>query len=239
MIEEALVPPDAPARRELLEALSLAFRDNPMNVRIHGPRPSRRVRANRAGLRALVLDDDRSTVSRVIRHEGRVVGGFVAAPPGLFPLPSPRLRRQIGCLVHQGARAMDEWGAVGRALLPYRPPIDHWYLAVLGTGVQARTHVDALRRVCAFEEVRVWGRSAERAERLARDAGARAVPTAEEAVRDADVVVTATSAQQPILRGAWLRSGAHVNAVGWNAGVVEAGGDPRGPGAGGVVEPRP
>lgn len=89
-------------------------------------------------------------------------------------------------------------------------------LAVLGTGVQARTHVEALRRVRPFAEVRIWGRSAEKAERLASAVGARAVPAAEEAVRGADVVVTATSATEPILRGAWLKAGAHVNAVGWN-----------------------
>jgi thiomorpholine-carboxylate dehydrogenase len=89
-------------------------------------------------------------------------------------------------------------------------------LAVLGTGVQARTHVEALRRVRRFQEVRVWGRSPERAERLAGSVGARVAASAEEAVRGAQVVVTATSATEPILRGAWLEPGAHVNAVGWN-----------------------
>jgi len=88
-------------------------------------------------------------------------------------------------------------------------------LAILGTGVQARTHVDALRRVRHFEEVHVWGRSEEKARRLADEIGGVAT-SAEAAVREADVVVTATSAIEPILRGAWLKPGAHVNAVGWN-----------------------
>lgn len=88
-------------------------------------------------------------------------------------------------------------------------------LAVLGTGVQAHVHVEALRLVRAFREVRIWGRTPERARRLARELGATAVATAEAAVRGADVIVTATSATSPILRGAWLKSGSHVNAIGW------------------------
>jgi thiomorpholine-carboxylate dehydrogenase len=87
-------------------------------------------------------------------------------------------------------------------------------LAILGSGVQARAHVDALARVRAFEEIRVWGRTEAHAERFAEEVGAR-VTTAEDAVRGADVVVTATAATLPILEGAWLKPGAHVNAIGW------------------------
>ena len=88
-------------------------------------------------------------------------------------------------------------------------------LAILGTGVQARVHAEALRLVRDFREVRIWGRTPEKAERLATDVGAVAAPSAEAAVRGADVVVTATSATEPVLRGAWLAPGCHVNAVGW------------------------
>jgi len=88
-------------------------------------------------------------------------------------------------------------------------------LAVLGTGVQARVHVEALRLVRRFREVRIWGRTPERAARLAAELGAVAVASGEAAVRGADVVVTATSSMQPVLQGAWLSPRAHVNAVGW------------------------
>ena len=88
-------------------------------------------------------------------------------------------------------------------------------LAILGTGVQARTHVEAMRHVRDFDEIRVWGRNSGNAERFAEEIGARAM-TAEDAVRDADVVVTATAAKEAVLAGAWLKPGAHVNAVGWN-----------------------
>jgi ornithine cyclodeaminase/alanine dehydrogenase-like protein (mu-crystallin family) len=87
-------------------------------------------------------------------------------------------------------------------------------LAILGTGVQARAHVEALSRVRAFDEIRVWGRTPAHAERLAAEIGARAM-AAEDAVRGADVVVAATAATEPILQGAWLKPGAHVNAIGW------------------------
>jgi ornithine cyclodeaminase/alanine dehydrogenase-like protein (mu-crystallin family) len=86
-------------------------------------------------------------------------------------------------------------------------------LAILGSGVQARSHVAALRLVRAFDEVRVWSPTAAHAQQCARDVGGVAMP-AEDAVRGADVVVTVTGSGEPVLRGAWLAEGAHVNAVG-------------------------
>jgi len=86
-------------------------------------------------------------------------------------------------------------------------------LAILGSGVQARSHAEALRLVRQFEEIRVWSPNKPHAEQFAKEIGAKAM-SAEAAVRDADVVVTATSSRMSILRGAWLRPGCHVNAVG-------------------------
>ena len=86
-------------------------------------------------------------------------------------------------------------------------------LAILGSGVQARSHMEALRLVRNFAEIRVWSHTAANAERFAKEIGAKTM-SAEAAVRDADVVVTATNSKMSILRGAWLKPGAHVNAVG-------------------------
>jgi len=86
-------------------------------------------------------------------------------------------------------------------------------LAILGSGVQARSHLEALRFVRNFHDVRVWSRTPEHAERFAKEFGAQAT-SAEAAVYDADVVVTATSSQLPVLKGSWLKPGSHVNAVG-------------------------
>jgi ornithine cyclodeaminase/alanine dehydrogenase-like protein (mu-crystallin family) len=90
---------------------------------------------------------------------------------------------------------------------------DSQVLALLGSGVQASAHLQALSQVRCFTEVRVWSRTAEHAERFARQHEIKAM-SAEAAVRGADVVVTATNALEPILKGAWLKPGAHVNAVG-------------------------
>src|ERR671915_2470526 len=85
-------------------------------------------------------------------------------------------------------------------------------LAIIGSGVQARSHLEALRLVREFREVRVW--SPRRARAFAEEHGVRAAASAEEAVRGADVVVTATTSQTPVLSGEWLSPGAHINAVG-------------------------
>jgi thiomorpholine-carboxylate dehydrogenase len=85
-------------------------------------------------------------------------------------------------------------------------------LAILGSGVQAQSHLEALRHVRPLAEVRVW--SPRSAAAFAERHGVTAAPTPEEAVRGADVVVVATSATTPVLFGRWLSPGTHVNAVG-------------------------
>jgi thiomorpholine-carboxylate dehydrogenase len=86
-------------------------------------------------------------------------------------------------------------------------------LALLGAGVQAKAHLEVLPHVRRFEEVRIWNHHREKAERFAKEHGIKAMDL-EAAVRDADVIVTATSAREPFLKGEWLKPGAQVNAVG-------------------------
>jgi ornithine cyclodeaminase/alanine dehydrogenase-like protein (mu-crystallin family) len=83
-------------------------------------------------------------------------------------------------------------------------------LAILGAGVQAAAHLRALRLVRDFERICAYSRTPAHAERL----GVEVAASAQQAVRGADVVVTATSAREPVLERAWLADGAHVNAVG-------------------------
>jgi ornithine cyclodeaminase len=87
-------------------------------------------------------------------------------------------------------------------------------LAVLGAGVQARSHLDAMRAVRDFERVRIWSRTSEHARALAEAAGAELAASAEDALAGADVVCTTTTAREPVVRREWLAPGAHVNAVG-------------------------
>ncbi|HMP63344.1 MAG TPA: ornithine cyclodeaminase family protein [Phenylobacterium sp.] len=102
-------------------------------------------------------------------------------------------------------------------------------LALLGYGEQAYTHACALSKVRRLEALSVWGRSPERAQAFARriteDLGlpCEARPTAQAAVAQADMVCTVTNAAEPILKGAWLAPGTHVNLVGSSyAGPSEA-----------------
>ena len=85
-------------------------------------------------------------------------------------------------------------------------------LGILGSGVQAKSHLAALRHVRRFKEVRVW--SPRNAPAFAERHGVKAVASAADAVRGADVVVVAANATTPVLQGRWLSPGAHVNAIG-------------------------
>jgi thiomorpholine-carboxylate dehydrogenase len=86
-------------------------------------------------------------------------------------------------------------------------------LAILGSGVQARSHIRALRGIRTFTDIRVWSRSQEHAEKFASEIGAR-VMSAEQAVSGADVVLALTSSPEPILQGRWLSPHAMVCAIG-------------------------
>jgi ornithine cyclodeaminase len=93
-------------------------------------------------------------------------------------------------------------------------------LAILGSGVQAKSHLETLQYVRAIETVRVWSPTAAHRDRFAREASSSghpavtAVATAEEAVRGADLIVLATSAAAPVVESGWVADGAHIMAVG-------------------------
>jgi alanine dehydrogenase len=89
-------------------------------------------------------------------------------------------------------------------------------LGVIGSGFQARTQVDAIRAVRPIKTVRVWSRNEEKRRKFAEDCAAQAARTAEEAVRGAQIVITATNSQSPVLEDAWIAPGTMVNAMGSN-----------------------
>jgi thiomorpholine-carboxylate dehydrogenase len=86
-------------------------------------------------------------------------------------------------------------------------------LTVLGTGVQARAHIHALRLARQFDEIRIWGRTPDHAQKLADEMAVKAVPALEQAVRGADVVVSVAHVNDPLVRGEWLGPDTYVNAV--------------------------
>lgn len=87
-------------------------------------------------------------------------------------------------------------------------------LGILGSGVQARSHFEALRLVREFREVRAWSPNADHLGKFAAETGARAMDSAEAAVRGAGVVVAATASPTPVIRSEWVNEGTHVIAVG-------------------------
>lgn len=112
-------------------------------------------------------------------------------------------------------RAITAWRTAAVSALATRelaPPAAR-ILAIVGSGVQARTHLAMLRRMRNFDEVRICSRNPENARRFAEEISAKVYGT-EEAVKDADVIVTATHSSEPVLKGEWLKEGAHINAVG-------------------------
>jgi alanine dehydrogenase len=89
-------------------------------------------------------------------------------------------------------------------------------LAIIGSGFQARTQLDAIRAVRPVQTVRVWSRSEEKRQKFAQEHSVTAANSAEEAVRGADIVVTATNAKDPVLESDWVSNGTLVNAMGSN-----------------------
>jgi alanine dehydrogenase len=89
-------------------------------------------------------------------------------------------------------------------------------VGIIGSGFQARTQLAAMRAVRPIRQAKVWSRSVEKRRDFALECDAVAVDTAEEAVRDADIVITATNSKEPVVEASWIAAGAHVNAMGSN-----------------------
>jgi alanine dehydrogenase len=95
-------------------------------------------------------------------------------------------------------------------------------IAIIGTGLQSRTQLEALSLVRTITEVRAFSRHSENRERFAKEMTEQlsfpvvAVPSAQEAVRGADIVITSTTSTDPVLDGSWLAPGTHINAIGAN-----------------------
>lgn len=102
--------------------------------------------------------------------------------------------------------------AAARKLAVEKPDV----VTIMGNGVQALAHAEALAQVRSWRELRLWARNEANGRAAAERIGARFVSDAEQAVRDADIVACTTSATEPVVMGDWLKPGAFVTAVGWN-----------------------
>jgi ornithine cyclodeaminase len=96
-----------------------------------------------------------------------------------------------------------------------RPDVSR--IAILGTGAQARRHIEAMRLIYPAADIAIWGRTAEAVDRLTRESGTLPCRTVSEATAEAGVICTVTGARSPILGSAEVSPGCHINAVGASA----------------------
>ncbi len=132
------------------------------------------------------------------------------------------------CVAHAGEITAIRTASASAVATDALARADAGHLAILGYGKQAASHARALLKIRPLRTVRVWGRSRERCQEFCRrmstelDIPFATAATVEEAVGDADIICTVSAAREPILKGAWVRPGTHVNVVGSSvAGPVE------------------
>ena len=138
---------------------------------------------------------------------------------GLIILFDPETGAPV-CVVHAGEVTAIRTAAASAVATDALAQKDSRRLALLGYGEQAQTHARAIRKVRDLESIVVWGRSPVRAQAFAErmqpelDVPVAAAENVEQAVAEADIICTVTAAPEPILKGAWVRPGTHVNVVG-------------------------
>jgi ornithine cyclodeaminase/alanine dehydrogenase-like protein (mu-crystallin family) len=149
------------------------------------------------------------------------------AHQGLVLLFEPENGEPVG-VVHAGEITSIRTAAASAVATAALARPDASRLLILGCGEQAMTHARAIPKVRDISAIAVWGRSSERAqafaERMSKELGlpVTAVAEVEAALADADIVCTVSGAREPILKGAWVRPGTHLNLVGSSvAGPVE------------------
>ncbi len=149
----------------------------------------------------------------------KVASGFASVDPpaidGLVIVFDAVTGAPIAFLLDGGSLTDTRTGAAGGVAARWLAPEHVATVAVIGTGIQARRQIEALRCVRAgIGEVRIWGRNMDHAARAAHDIGAMVSDTVEEAVRGADVVITCTASREPLVQAGWIAPGAHITAVG-------------------------
>ena len=153
----------------------------------------------------------------------KVASGFSAQEPasidGLVLVFDATTGAPVAFLLDGGVLTDTRTGAAGGVAARWLAPARVDVVAVIGTGIQARRQVEALRCVRPdLGEIRVWGRDMERAMRAAHDIGAMVADSVQEAVAGANVVLTCTASREPLVDAAWLEPGAHITAVGSDGG---------------------
>jgi alanine dehydrogenase len=175
---------------------------------------------------------------RVILPTGAVLHYMAGGTPEYFGLKAYSAHAKTGAhfevLLYRSADALPlatleanhlgqiRTGAATGVATKYLAREDAGVAAIIGSGFQAQTQLEAVANVRKLSEVRVWSRKPERREEFARTCAekfklnVRATETARECVEGADIVVTATSSKLPVVEAGWIAPGAHVNGTGSN-----------------------
>lgn len=175
---------------------------------------------------------------RVILPTGSVLHYMAAGTPEYFGLKAYSVNAKTGAhfevLLYRSADGLPlatleanhlgqiRTGAASGVATKYLAREDASVAAIIGSGFQAETQLEAVANVRKLREVRVWSRKAERREEFAKRCGekfklnVKPMSTARECIEGADIVVTATSSKEPVFDTAWITPGAHVNATGSN-----------------------
>jgi alanine dehydrogenase len=175
---------------------------------------------------------------RVILPTGSVLHYMAAGTPGYFGIKvystNPKSGAHFEVLLYRSEDGMPlatidanhlgqiRTGAASGVATKYLARKNSSVAAIIGSGFQAQTQLEAIASVRKLHEVRVWSRSPEKrfafAERCTKKFGlnVRAVETAQQCVEAADIVTTATSSRQPVIESAWIAPGTHVNGSGSN-----------------------
>jgi alanine dehydrogenase len=129
---------------------------------------------------------------------------------------------ELAALIEADYLGQVRTGAASGVATKFMAREDARVAAIIGTGLQARTQLEAIAPVRKLQAIRAFGRDAGRREAFAREMTARlgvpvtAVCSAQEAVRGAQIVITSTTSKDPVLEGRWLEPGMHINAIGVN-----------------------
>lgn len=175
---------------------------------------------------------------RVILPTGSVLHYMAAGTPDYFGLKAYSVNAKTGAhfevLLYRSSDGLPlatleanhlgqiRTGAASGLATKYLAREDATIAAVIGSGFQAETQLQALATARQLSEVRVWSRKPEKREQFAQHCSAKfklnviAKATAREAVEGADIIATATSSKEPVLEASWVKAGAHVNAAGAN-----------------------
>jgi alanine dehydrogenase len=211
--------------RDAIDALEAAFVDYAHGSAVNRPRSH--TYTHRGGARHYLFKTMDGSLPRVGIHALRLSSDLTDESDGKrVKIPAAPGERYVGlvllfdldsleplAIVHDGYLQRTRVGATSALAARRLARKDARVVGLLGTGWQAGAQVEGLREVLDADEIRVYAPTREKLERFAAEHGAVAVDSAREAVAGADVVVLATNSHRPVLDGAWLAAGTHVNSV--------------------------